>query len=63
MMMMMFNCSIALFGSEEKGRLFVPDAKEKKCSVIASKTGKLIDIDVETVKNSVDMLQGSLVFA
>lgn len=62
MMMMMFNCSIALFGSEEKGRLFVPDAKEK-CSVIASKTGKLIDIDVETVKNSVDMLQGSLVFA
>ncbi|KAM0933847.1 putative glycosyl transferase, family 9 [Dioscorea sansibarensis] len=55
--------SIALFGSEEKGRLFVPDAKEKKCSVIASKTGKLIDIDVETVKNSIDMFQGSLVFA
>ncbi|KAJ0984288.1 hypothetical protein J5N97_002644 [Dioscorea zingiberensis] len=55
--------SIALFGSEEKGRLFVPDAEEKKCVVIASKTGKLIDIDVETVKKSVEMFQGSLVFA
>ncbi|KAJ1410029.1 Glycosyl transferase, family 9 [Sesbania bispinosa] len=45
--------SIALFGSEEKGNKFVPQAEEKKCTVISSKTGKLIDIDVEAVKNAI----------
>nr|CAD1831948.1 unnamed protein product [Ananas comosus var. bracteatus] len=44
--------SIALFSSAEKGKLFVPNAEEKKCTVVSSKTGKLIDIDVEAVKNA-----------
>ncbi|KAK9677317.1 hypothetical protein RND81_11G136100 [Saponaria officinalis] len=41
--------SIALFCSEEKGRVFVPNAEEKKCTIISSKTGKLVDIDVRDV--------------
>ncbi|XP_027344621.1 photosynthetic NDH subunit of subcomplex B 1, chloroplastic isoform X1 [Abrus precatorius] len=44
---------IALFCSEEKGNTFVPQAEENKCVVISSKTGKLIDIDVEAVKNAI----------
>lgn len=44
---------MGLFCSEEKARLFVPDGEEKKCATIASKTGKLIDIDVEEVKRAV----------
>ncbi|KAF5188955.1 Photosynthetic ndh subunit of subcomplex b 1 protein [Thalictrum thalictroides] len=58
--------SVALFSSEEKGRLFVPNAAEKKCTIISSKTGKLIDIDIEAVKNAIgnfeeSMSQGSMV--
>lgn len=45
--------SIALFCSEEKGKLFVPNAEEKKCKIIASNTGKLEDIDVEAVKDAI----------
>ncbi|XP_028782562.1 photosynthetic NDH subunit of subcomplex B 1, chloroplastic-like [Neltuma alba] len=52
--------SIGLFGSKEKGDLFVPQAKEKKCTVISSKTGKLIDIDVEAVKNAIQTFNVSL---
>ncbi|KAF7814506.1 photosynthetic NDH subunit of subcomplex B 1, chloroplastic [Senna tora] len=52
--------SIALFGSEEKGKVFVPQAEEKKCTVISSKTGKLIDIDVEAVKNAIQTFNVSL---
>lgn len=53
--------SIALFSSEEKGRLFVPGAAdEKKCITISSPTGKLIDIDTEAVKNAIQLFQGSL---
>ncbi|KAL6012168.1 Photosynthetic NDH subunit of subcomplex B 1, chloroplastic [Asimina triloba] len=55
--------SIALFCSEEKGRLFVPNAEDKKCVVIASKTGKLIDIDVQAVQKAVQMFEASLVLA
>ncbi|KAK3188659.1 hypothetical protein Dsin_028220 [Dipteronia sinensis] len=44
--------SIAMFCSELKGRLFVPNAEEKKCIVVSSKTGKLIDIEVEAVKQA-----------
>ncbi|KAG6479297.1 hypothetical protein ZIOFF_062760 [Zingiber officinale] len=33
--------SIALFSSEENANTFVPNAREKRCSVIASSTGKL----------------------
>ncbi|KAG9146882.1 hypothetical protein Leryth_005177 [Lithospermum erythrorhizon] len=47
--------SIALFCSEEKAKVFVPDAADKRCAIIASKTGTLIDIDVEAVKNAVQI--------
>ncbi|KAK7255108.1 hypothetical protein RIF29_28511 [Crotalaria pallida] len=52
--------SIALFSSEEKGNKFVPQAEEKKCTVISSKTGKLIDIDVEAVKCAIQTFNLSL---
>ncbi|CAJ2656467.1 unnamed protein product [Trifolium pratense] len=55
--------SVALFGSQEKGNKFVPRAEEKKCIVISSKTGKLIDIDVEAVKNAAQTFNLSLAFA
>uniref|UniRef100_A0A0F7GY89 NAD(P)H dehydrogenase subunit 48 n=1 Tax=Masdevallia picturata TaxID=125444 RepID=A0A0F7GY89_9ASPA len=54
--------SIALFSSEEKGRLFVPEAKEKRCLIIPSKTGKLIDIDVETAKIALKTFESSIAF-
>uniref|UniRef100_A0A0F7GZ82 NAD(P)H dehydrogenase subunit 48 n=1 Tax=Habenaria pantlingiana TaxID=1498489 RepID=A0A0F7GZ82_9ASPA len=54
---------IALFSSKEKGKLFVPNAEEKRCVVISSKTGTLKDIDVETVKKSAKMFQFSTIFA
>nr|KYP53898.1 hypothetical protein KK1_000062 [Cajanus cajan] len=44
---------IALFSSEDKGKKFVPQDEENKCIEISSKTGKLIDIDVEAVKKAV----------
>lgn len=49
-------CSVALFSSDEKGRLFVPDAEEKRCTIVSSKSGKLIDIDVGAVKAAVGKL-------
>ncbi|KAF8393027.1 hypothetical protein HHK36_021268 [Tetracentron sinense] len=55
--------SIALFSSEEKGRLFVPNAEEKKCVVVSSKTGRLIDIDIEAAKNATQIFYSSLVLA
>ncbi|KAF3325840.1 Photosynthetic NDH subunit of subcomplex B 1 [Carex littledalei] len=54
---------VALFSSEEKAKLFVPDAEVKNCTVIASKTGKLIDIDVEAAKAAVKCLGKTPVFA
>lgn len=50
-------CSIALFCSEEKGKCFVPDAEGKKCTVIASKTGNLADIDVAVVKDTLKVFK------
>lgn len=47
--------SIGLFCSEDKARSFVPNAEEKKCATISSKTGKLVDIDVEAVKSAVQI--------
>ncbi|KAJ6837254.1 photosynthetic NDH subunit of subcomplex B 1, chloroplastic [Iris pallida] len=44
---------IALFSSEIKGRLFVPDPEAKNCVIISSKTGKLIDVDTEAIKDAV----------
>ncbi|XP_077222339.1 NDH-dependent cyclic electron flow 1 [Tasmannia lanceolata] len=55
--------SIALFCSKEKGRLFVPDAEEKRCVIVSSKTGKLIDIDIETVNNAARIFEVSAVLA
>uniref|UniRef100_A0A803MC05 NAD(P)H dehydrogenase subunit 48 n=2 Tax=Chenopodium quinoa TaxID=63459 RepID=A0A803MC05_CHEQI len=49
--------SIALFCSEEKGKRFVPNAEGKKCTIIASKTGKLADIDVEAVKDALKVFK------
>lgn len=53
-------CSIALFCSEEKGKLFVPSAQEKNTVVVSSKTGKLIDIDIQAVKNALPIFDVSL---
>ncbi|KAJ8553614.1 hypothetical protein K7X08_024292 [Anisodus acutangulus] len=47
--------SFGLFCSEDKARSFVPNAEEKKCATISSKTGKLVDIDVEAVKSAVQI--------
>lgn len=55
--------SIGLFGSEDKGKLFVPNAEEKKCTVVWSKTGKLIDIEVEAVRNAMQIFNVSLAIA
>ncbi|KAL5574467.1 hypothetical protein UlMin_016166 [Ulmus minor] len=52
--------SIALFCSEEKGKLFVPNAEEKNCVIVSSKTGKLADIDVEAVKKALPVFDLSL---
>ncbi|KAG7992701.1 hypothetical protein I3843_02G140000 [Carya illinoinensis] len=52
--------SIALFCSEEKGKLFVPNAEGKRCAVVSSKTGKLIDIDVGAVKRALQIFDLSL---
>ncbi|KAJ4792014.1 NAD(P)H dehydrogenase subunit 48 [Rhynchospora pubera] len=54
---------VALFSSEEKAQVFVPEAEVKNCTVIASKTGKLIDIDVEAAKSAVKSLGKTPVFA
>ncbi|KAK4487629.1 hypothetical protein RD792_005717 [Penstemon davidsonii] len=42
--------SVALFSSDDKAKVFVPNPEEKKCAIISSKTGKLIDIDIEAVR-------------
>ncbi|XP_062089988.1 photosynthetic NDH subunit of subcomplex B 1, chloroplastic [Humulus lupulus] len=52
--------SIALLCSEEKGNLFIPNAEEKNCVVVSSKTGKLIDINVEDVKKALPLFNMSL---
>ncbi|PSR89363.1 Photosynthetic NDH subunit of subcomplex B 1 like [Actinidia chinensis var. chinensis] len=49
--------NIALFSSAEKARAFMPNAEERKCTVVLSKTGKLVDIDVEAVKSAVRIFQ------
>lgn len=40
--------SVALFASEGTANLFVPDAREKNCIVVSSKTGKLSDVDTQS---------------
>ncbi|XP_044479620.1 photosynthetic NDH subunit of subcomplex B 1, chloroplastic-like [Mangifera indica] len=52
--------SIALFSSELKGRLFIPNAEEKKCTIVPSKTGILADIEVQDVINAMEIFNESL---
>ncbi|KAL6334493.1 hypothetical protein AAG906_016040 [Vitis piasezkii] len=54
---------IALFSSQQKGELFVPNAQEKKCLIVSSKTGKLVDINVEAVKKATEIFDVSLALA
>lgn len=61
--MMHIYCSIALFCSEEKGKLFVPNAEKKSCVIVSSSTGKLLDIDIEAVKRSIQIFDVSLALA
>ncbi|KAH9603303.1 hypothetical protein KSS87_004159 [Heliosperma pusillum] len=51
--------SIALFCSQEKGKTFVPNAEEKKCTIIPSRTGKLEDIDIEVVKAALQVFNAA----
>ncbi|KAH6778002.1 NDH-dependent cyclic electron flow 1 [Perilla frutescens var. frutescens] len=55
--------SVALFCSDEKANVFVSEPEEKKCVVITSKTGKLIDIDVEAVKTALQIFSLPLAIA
>jgi hypothetical protein len=56
--------SVALFSSAEKAKLFLPYVEDKgSCTVIASATGKLIDIDVEAVKKAVKAFEPAPSFA
>ncbi|CAM8956901.1 unnamed protein product [Rhodiola kirilowii] len=54
--------SIALFSSEHKAELFVPNIEESRCITIASSTGKLADIDVKSVKNATQVFDLSFAF-
>ncbi|KAM0821986.1 hypothetical protein ACQ4PT_071810 [Festuca glaucescens] len=55
---------VALFSSKEKARVFLPYAEEKRsCTIVASTTGKLGDIDIEAVKNAVKDFQPAPSFA
>ncbi|CAM8951209.1 unnamed protein product [Rhodiola kirilowii] len=53
---------IALFSSEHKAELFVPNIEESRCITIASSTGKLADIDVKSVKNATQVFDLSFAF-
>lgn len=55
--------SIALLSSEEKGKVFIPNAEDKKCIIVPSKTGKLVDIDIEAVKNAIQIFDMAFAFA
>ncbi|KAL7599560.1 hypothetical protein Lser_V15G21201 [Lactuca serriola] len=54
---------VALFGSEEKAKLFLPNIKDNKCIVASSKTGKLVDIDTNAVKNAAQIFEMPLAIA
>ncbi|XP_022953552.1 photosynthetic NDH subunit of subcomplex B 1, chloroplastic [Cucurbita moschata] len=55
--------SIALFCSEEKAKLFVPDSEAKRCIAVSSATGRLIDIDMGTVKRAIQSFEVPLALA
>ncbi|KAI7742330.1 hypothetical protein M8C21_012020 [Ambrosia artemisiifolia] len=54
---------VALFGSEEKAKLFLPNIEDSKFIIASSKTGKLIDIDISAVKNAVQIFEMPLAIA
>ena len=53
-------CSVALFSSAEKASLFAPHAKERRCEVVSSDTGKLEDIDMKSVIRAVSAMEEAL---
>jgi len=56
--------SVALFSSAEKAKLFLPHVEDKSSfTVISSATGKLIDIDINAVKNTVKDFEPAPSFA
>ncbi|KAL6644177.1 hypothetical protein ACP70R_015785 [Stipagrostis hirtigluma subsp. patula] len=55
---------VALFSSTEKARLFLPYVDDKSsCTVVASATGKLIDVDLDAVKTAVKDFEPAPSFA
>ncbi|XP_062192847.1 photosynthetic NDH subunit of subcomplex B 1, chloroplastic-like isoform X1 [Phragmites australis] len=55
---------VALFSSTEKVRLFLPYVEDKSnFTVVASATGKLIDVDIEAVKKAVKNFEPAPSFA
>ncbi|KAJ0899174.1 hypothetical protein HanRHA438_Chr08g0365361 [Helianthus annuus] len=54
---------VALFGSEEKAKLFLPNIEDSKFIIASSKTGKLVDIDINAVKNAVQIFEMPLAIA
>lgn len=52
--------SVLLFGSAEKAALFSPGAKERGAAVVASKTGRLIDLDAKAVSMALSTLPTSV---
>lgn len=55
--------SVALFSSAEKASLFVPHAKERRCTVVSSDTGKLVDVDVKAAIKAMKAIDEVLVAA
>ena len=53
-------CSVALFSSAEKASLFAPHAKERRCEVVSSDTGKLEDINMKSVIRAVSAMEEAL---
>ncbi|XP_024385190.1 photosynthetic NDH subunit of subcomplex B 1, chloroplastic [Physcomitrium patens] len=41
--------TVSLFASQEKAKLFIPEYARDSCAVVASKTGKLSNLDVKAV--------------
>ncbi|GJP45382.1 hypothetical protein CLOM_g4778 [Closterium sp. NIES-68] len=48
--------SVALFGSSDKAALFVPDAADRKCTVVASASGSLAGISAKDVAAAIASL-------
>ncbi|KAI5077281.1 hypothetical protein GOP47_0007105 [Adiantum capillus-veneris] len=55
--------SVALFSSAEKASLFVPHAKERSCTVVASETGKLVDVDVKAAIRAMKAIEETALVA